>query len=249
MKKLSLSCLISIDLALGTLNTPAHAGTATYLDEDFINNGTYVCLTNGLSETFYGPLIYTNSAGTGNGIYGTNIWYYSFSQFTNVLTGTTNSNGQTPASLAGAFCDVGLWPDGNGNPDTNLVIMATFGITNGYPNPYVMSPILQNTIWTNPAPYAGIASGTLCTNTVSFVFSPVSDMRASSADVASGRTFTWSPNLVGLTPPVTLSFTPPPADLIGARRLRLVSITVGTNLNAGAQGLVLDALRLQGWSP
>lgn len=244
MKKL----LLTLALALG-LSVATHAGTATYYDEDFINNGSFVCLTNGQTYTFWGPMIFTNSAGAATGIYGTNIWYYSYLSFTNVLTGTTNGLGQTPSQLAGAFTDVGLWPDANGNQDTNFAISATFGITNNTLNQGVMSPVNQNTVWTNPVPYYTALAGSIGTNPITFTFAPVSDLRAQAADNLGGRTFTWSPNLVGSNLPVTLSFYPTSGVLVGAKKLRLVSIFVQTNLVSGSQGIILNSLHLQGWGP
>lgn len=232
--------LLTLVAALITgLAISVKAGTATYTIQSFINNGTYVCLTNGLAFT-------NNSIATPSGVgYATNVWWYPYTIGTNVLALSTNSIGNT---IPFPFVDVPLFPDGNADVNTNLELVATIGITNAYPRMANQTPVVMNTVWTNPASF--FTSSTIPgTNTLTLTFAPVSDTQANLADTSAGRQFTWTIPLAGLTLPVTLSTTVSASSVLGACKLRLYSVAISGNATAGSLGVTLDGLWLEGWSP
>lgn len=251
MKKL----LLAIGLGLG-LTLSSHAGNVYPFNVSFLNNSTYVCLSNNMTATFQGPYPSAPTTTPFNGManYGTNnfIWYYDYKVGTNVQAGVT-TNAITGNLSPGPFCDVPVFADANGAVQTNVAIYATFGVNSNYPPTSVMSPVDQNMVWTNPMAFfyanAGFASPAPGTNSVTLVFAPVSDTRSGLADDSTiGRSWSWNIALEGRSLPLTVSVVPPATLLNGTTRLRLLSYTISTN-NSAANGFgaVLNALGMYGY--
>lgn len=207
----------------------SQAVTYKNINDSFINNGTYVCLPNNTTNTFY-PL--------GSG---TNLTWFQYALGTNVLSGSTNSFGQ---QLAPTFIDVPLVPDGNGDVNPTLGIQAVLGVYSNFPAPPFQSPVIMNAVWTNPA--AAFTNSIFATNILTLVFATV-DASAGYADGTTGKQFTWAINLAGLTFPMTITTNVTTTFAQGTSKIRLVS--AGVTSVSNSQGVVLDSLKLTGWSP
>lgn len=204
------------------------------LNSSFINNGTYVCISNNMTWTF-------DTA--------SNVFFMPFQTFTNVYALTTNGNNQLN-TWPPAFVDVTVPPDGNGEASGNLAIQIVVGITNGFPFPYAQSPVVGNTINNFTNLNAAIGGGT---NTVTLTFAPVYDMgplvtgisqgSASIAQVDKQFTFacTETNNAV-----VVLTTNLPTSMTQGVTKLRLIKAVVN---NVNTAGVVINALSLRGWTP
>lgn len=250
MKKLLLTIAAAVGIVAST-----HAGNAYSFDESFLNNCTYVCLSNNMTASFAGPYYAApvTIPLTPMVTYGTNnfIWYYDYKVGTNVQAGVT-TNAITGNLQQGPFCDVPIFADANGCPNTNVSIYVTIGVNSNYPPVSVTSPVNSNLVWTNPMAFfyqnAGITTPAPGTNTISLVFAPVSDTRAGMADGSPGRQWTWLVAVPGNTLPLTVSVNPPPSLVQGTTKLRLYSYTISTNsAAANGFGVVIDALGMRGY--
>ena len=238
-KKLALGATLSLGLS-------AMAGPGlsyTPISYSFINNGTYVAITNGINWTF-------DTA--------SNVWFAPFNQFTNVYSGTTNGNANLN-TWPPAIVDVTVPSDGNGDANPNLSIQVVIGLTNNFyvfSGAYqatnagaiansVMSPVIRNAIATNNITSV-IGQGT---NTLTFTFAPVAEpygISMPSSGWISDKAFTFA---VACTNNQATVFTTnlPTTFTQGLTKVRLIKIT--TDNQTGGVGTVIDAITLRGWSP
>lgn len=227
MKKI----IIGVSLCLLSYASFAANGTGFHpVSSSFINNGTYVLLTNNTT--------YANAG------YGTNLWYFNYAYGTNILSGATNGYGNPNPPT---FIDAPIWVNGNGDASPNITITATVNVYSNFPPPFGYSPVVANTIWTNPV--AQIPFDVDNSNTVTMVFSPITDSSLTTgfADgTNSFKTFTLIANAVGNLP-FTVSSNVPTAFLVGASKIRLVSATASSV--SGSTSVIIDNLKATGWSP
>lgn len=223
--------------------------TLKNVNTSFINNGTYLCVSNTAANAFN----YENNS---------NTYFWSFVVGTNILAayGTNAAGINYPAAIV----DVPILPDVQGDVNPNLSIDIVVGKTNNWPLPATMTPAaggyngLSTVVGTNGLsqfstnfiPVWPVVA--LTTNTATFTFVPVTDdgfpMQA----------------IVGSTPPLvlTISCTNNMVNVLhtnltstviaGCTKLRLESITVsafGAGASSGNIGMVIDAIKLGGTTP
>jgi hypothetical protein len=223
---MKLNKLISLGLGL-CLSGTAMAATPVHFTDRLLT-GTYLCLSN--SVTFLSG--------------STNQVYYSYSAGTNVLAGATNGANMTIASPLG-FGDI--VPDVNADVNPNLALQVIVGYTNKLFLAGVQSPVMLNTVWTNPVPF--MIPGTGQTNTLTVTLTPVSSGDFLVADTAEGlKSFTVVMGQTnGVASVVTTNL--PVGFLQGCAKFS-VSLACGTGTtNAAGAGIVVDAVNLVGWKP
>ena len=219
---MKLNKLISIGAAM-MVSVSAFAVTPTHFTQRLIT-GTYLCLSNGTALT------------TG----GTNSYYYSYSAGTNVLSGSTNAAGMLIPSPVNAGV---IFPDANVDINPNLALQVVIGFTNNLFLAGVQSPVMLNTVWTNPAPY--LTNGVVSTNSLQITLTAMSSGDFNVPDTTGSKTFTFT---VGQTNQVATVTTTnlPTAFLQGCYGFTIA----GTNTVTGAgQGVIINGINLVGWKP
>ena len=215
--------LISIGLGLAMAGS-ARATTVTHFTSRMIN-GALLCVSNSVTIT-------TAS---------TNYNYYQYSAGTNVLAGGTNAAGNL---IPYALTDAQLVPDINADVNPNLAIQVVIGYTNNLFLSGVTSPVMYNTVWTNPTSFFG--NSVTQTNTATITLSPISSGDFTLPDTTGVKTFSFTVNQTNQTP-VVLTTNLPVAFLQGAWGLR-ASVAVGAGTGNGT-GMILNGLSLVGFKP
>ena len=232
-KSALLGCVVLLAPAI------ANAGTAVHVTERMIN-GTYLCVSNSTTAS----------------ISASNQWYYGYQYGTNVLGGsvpftiqtnwpsqgvnTTNYFNPVPSPLV----NVGVFPDINADVNPNVALQIVIGYTNQLFALGVQSPVLINTVWTNPAPF--FAGNIGATNSWTVTLTPVATGDFP-LDTLPTKTFSVS-GLWTNGVPLVLTTNVPTAFLQGLKAVS-PSITVGPGTNAAPNGIVFNAINLTGWSP
>lgn len=220
---------LSVGLAvLGTSLTSFAGTTIVHKVATFINNGTYLCLTNNSTWSYLSA---------------SNIWFYSWTVGTNVLAlGGTNSAG---VLYPPAIVDVpSMADDDQGDVNPNLAIQVIMGVYTNFPLPSVQSPAFLNTISTNPVPTV-FTNEVSSTNTVTFTFAAESYGFADNYKTST-KTFVFT---MQQTNNVPLVFTTnlPTTFISGAEKIRLVSMTADSKGDGGNNGAMIDAINEVGW--
>ena len=211
------------------LATVASAITPNHFTERGIT-GTYLCLSN--SAGVSGGASFALGASS-------NFWYYSYAAGTNVLVGSTNNAGILASSPIG---DLPIYPDANVDINPTLALQVVLGYTNQLFLTGVQSPVMINTVWTNPVPV--FTNSAVQTNTVVITVVPVSSGEFGLADTASkGFSFTViQTNQI----PITVTTNLPNSLLQGSYSLRWSATNTATGTG---QGVIFNALNLTGWKP
>lgn len=227
MKKFFIRSLILGAVLVGMV---ASAITPTHFTARSIT-GTYLCLSN--ATTITGGSTFALGASS-------NFWYYSYALGTNVLVGSTNSYGNVQGS---PISDLALYPDANVDVNPNLSVQVVLGYTNQLFLTGVQTPVMYNTVWTNPVPV--FTNATAGTNQVTFTFVPVSSGEFGLGDTVASKAWSftvWQTNGI----PTVLSTNLPTSLLQGASALRWSA----TNANTGTTpGPIINAVNLTGWKP
>lgn len=204
----------------------ACASATIYKEQSFINNGTYLCVTNNTS------LVYTNQ---------NNAIYYSYQVGTNVQAGATNPIGNYyPKPLTGVKLDT----DANGDVNPTYAVHVVIGATSGFPIP--VSPQtgqFLNTIWNPTNLVANFTNNANSTNVVTFTLYPLDSF----GYVDTSRSWSFVVNQTANVP-VVVTTNLPTAFCQGLRGV-VPGIGVNNIAGAGAQGTTVDAFTLQGFTP
>ena len=231
MKKYILGFIIGLGLILQT-----QASTMVHKSIRMLT-GTYLILSNTTTTANYTPF---NSS---------NVWFYSYAAGTNIQSQTTNAVGMFyPYALSTAS----MWPDMNADIAPNVALQVVLGYTNSLFTAGVQSPVMINTVWTNPAPAAEQPTGTnnvtITLNAVGSGDFGVPDTGVGSTAPIKSFTFTFGiTNASGNGTPVVITTNLPTAFLQG---LYAVYPTISVApLTSSTNTLVLNGLNLVGWSP
>jgi hypothetical protein len=207
----------------------ASANSVTHVSESFINTGTYLCVSNGV------PFNYTTAS---------NVWFYSYPVGTNVLAlGGTNANG---ILYPQAVVDAPVFPDINADVNPNIAITVVEGANTNLPIQYPQTSAIGNLAVSTATAYAPFSGTQVVTNTTTYTFATISEGGFGFADTAGGKTFSFSVSQTNNTLAV-ISTNVPTSFLQGARAIRLVSVS-NTSTGTGP-GVVVDAVKLTGWTP
>ena len=212
----------------------AVAGTMSHDTADFINNGTYLSISNNMTWNF-------GSA--------SNAYFFSYSSGTNVYASSTNGNAATLLNPP-AVVDVDVYPDMNADVNPNVAITVTAGVYTNYNLARYQSPVyIQQTNFVGA--FNGLMpTNTTATNTVTFTFVPLADgenpdQSGPYQGINKSFVFTFIPTTNNAA--VTITTNLPTGFLQGIRKIRLASI--GVSSVSTSPGVTIDRIRLVGWKP
>lgn len=236
MKKL----ILSIGLGFVAVSLMAQANLDS-VNNSFLNNGTYLCLSNNTTYTW-------TTLGSSS-----NAWFFSYPSFTNVCWMYSTSN--APA----ATVDADVIADRNGDINPNMAISVVIGVYTNWPSVIPNWPTYNrqtpsalgvagtgySLMTGSNLPAAFFTSTVAATNSVVLTFAPVSP--EGYADTSEGKQFSFTVAQSSVTLPRVITTNVPTTFLQGARKVRLVSVVIGST--GAAQGVVVDSLSLVGWRP
>ena len=248
--------LSSLGLGLALALAPLSASAiAIHVTEPMINNGTLLCLSN--STVTVGTI--TNSGGA------TNLWYYSYYYGTNVNAGytpftvytnfpttgvnQTNYLPTVPAPLIGAP----LWADANADIAPDVALQIVVGYTNVLFYNKNQTPILYNTVWTNPVAafaqlYGGAVTNQTGTNLITITLNGVASGDWNIPEAGQSTLKSWSFSFWETNNAVQVITTNiSTAFLQGLWGVAPQIQVAATNTALGQ--VVFDAINLVGWKP
>lgn len=225
-------------LTLGLLcfTVAASAATPKWTPQSFINNGTFLALSNNTTFNFAGPLLSSN------------LVFWSYNNATNINAGTTNGN---IGAILGkpALVPADVYPDANGDIQANASVYISLGLTNNWPLPANMTPIFSNVSNTN---YNSIFTG-VTTNILTITLVALADGVNYDLPITGfgAKSFVWNftaTNLAANTL-ITLSTNLPSTFLQGTPKVGVYSIVVGNAPTGGGAGVTVDAFGISQIAP
>ena len=230
MKKLLALLGLLPTVALAQPSTPLH------LTQQFINNGTYLVVSNNYvwDYTSAPNTYYVSYTGDGNG-----------SSIFSGAMGFTNST--TTNYLPRCVVDCSAWANPDGTP-AQAAIQVMIGVATNYPLP---DPLRAWNCGTNGLVSAGAATGVptgivavnaSATNYITFGFVKSCDGVNFDTNTATGL-FQIGVQLKGTTP-VCIATNVPVSFMTGAKKIRLQRMV--TSDSTGSPGVTIDAINLNG---